>query len=38
MVDLAVIYSEVGIVDGLGYNINIPLLPGTQSLDWLHAL
>ncbi|MCG3226531.1 MAG: histone deacetylase [Candidatus Heimdallarchaeota archaeon] len=30
--------TEVGIVDGLGYNINIPLLPGTQSLDWLHAL
>ncbi|MCG3222808.1 MAG: histone deacetylase [Candidatus Heimdallarchaeota archaeon] len=30
--------TEVGIVDGLGYNVNIPLLPGTQSLDWLHAL
>ncbi|NPD87796.1 MAG: histone deacetylase [Asgard group archaeon] len=30
--------TEVGIVDGLGYNINIPLLPGTQSLDWLYAL
>ena len=30
--------TEVGIIDGLGYNINIPLLPGTQSLDWLYSL
>ena len=30
--------TEVGIVEGLGYNVNIPLLPGTQSMDWLYAL
>jgi len=30
--------TEVGISDGMGYNINIPLLPGTQGIDWLHAL
>jgi acetoin utilization deacetylase AcuC-like enzyme len=30
--------TEVGIVEGLGYNINIPLLPGTQTLDWLYSL
>ncbi|MHA2358314.1 MAG: histone deacetylase family protein [Candidatus Heimdallarchaeaceae archaeon] len=30
--------TEIGISDGIGYNINIPLLPGTQGIDWLHAL
>ncbi|MHA1406781.1 MAG: histone deacetylase family protein [Candidatus Heimdallarchaeaceae archaeon] len=30
--------TEIGIAEGQGYNINIPLLPGTSSLDWLYAL
>ncbi len=30
--------TEIGIVEGMGYNVNIPLLPGTESIDWLHSL
>ena len=30
--------TEIGIVEGMGYNVNIPLLPGTESMDWLHSL
>ncbi|MHA1685756.1 MAG: histone deacetylase family protein [Candidatus Heimdallarchaeaceae archaeon] len=30
--------SEIGIKEGAGYTINVPLLPGTETIDWLHAL
>ena len=30
--------NEIGLVEGRGYNVNIPLLPGTNTTDWLHAL
>lgn len=30
--------TEIGIVEGMGYNVNIPLLPGTESMDWLYSL
>ncbi|MFW9852682.1 MAG: histone deacetylase family protein [Candidatus Thorarchaeota archaeon] len=30
--------TEIGIADGMGYNVNIPLLPGTETIDWLYAL
>ncbi|MHA1199452.1 MAG: histone deacetylase family protein [Candidatus Heimdallarchaeaceae archaeon] len=30
--------NEVGIVEGKGYNVNVALLPGAESIDWLHAL
>ena len=30
--------NEIGVVEGKGYNVNIPLLPGVGTIDWLHAL
>ena len=30
--------NEVVVVEGKGYNVNVALLPGVESIDWLHAL
>lgn len=30
--------SEVGIDEGEGFTVNIPLLPNTENVDWLYAL
>ncbi len=30
--------NEIGVVEGKGYNVNVPLLPGSNSFDWLHSM
>lgn len=30
--------NETGVVEGKGYNINVPLLPGSNNFDWLQSL
>ncbi len=30
--------TEIGVVEGKGYNVNVALLPGIKSMDWLKAL
>ena len=30
--------NEIGVVEGKGFNVNVPLLPGSNSFDWLHSM
>lgn len=30
--------EEIGVREGKGYNINVPLLPKTETMDWLYSL